>query len=237
MLRDIIRNKWLQPQAVVAIMPANSVGDDIHTTDTNGNPVIFHTLRQQQTKAKGLPNYALADFIAPAASGKQDYFGGFAVTSGTGIETELARMEAEHDDYSAILLKALADRLAEALAEWLHQKVRREIWGYAPEEQLTNEGLIEEAYKGIRPAPGYPACPDHHEKLTLFKWLNASSLTGIELTESMAMHPASSVSGWYIAHPDSKYFAVGTIGDDQLNDYSNRKSIDKSILRSLIVQR
>ena len=237
MLRDIIRNKWLQPQAVVAIMPANSVGDDIHTTDTNGNPVIFHTLRQQQTKAKGLPNYALADFIAPAASGKQDYFGGFAVTAGTGIETELARMEAEHDDYSAILLKALADRLAEALAEWLHQKVRREIWGYAPEEQLTNEGLIEEAYKGIRPAPGYPACPDHHEKLTLFKWLNASSLTGIELTESMAMHPASSVSGWYIAHPDSKYFAVGTIGDDQLNDYSNRKSIDKSILRSLIVQR
>ncbi len=237
MLRDIIRKKWLQPQAVVAIMPANSIGDDIHTTDTNGNPVIFHSLRQQQIKAKGLPNYALADFIAPAATGKQDYIGGFAVTAGTGIETELARMEAEHDDYSAILLKALADRLAEALAEWLHQKVRREIWGYAPEEQLTNEGLIAEAYTGIRPAPGYPACPDHSEKTTLFKWLEATERTGITLTESFAMYPASSVSGWYFSHPASKYFGVGAIGDDQLQDYANRKSIDKSILKNLIVQR
>jgi 5-methyltetrahydrofolate--homocysteine methyltransferase len=172
----------------------------------------------------GIANYALADFVAPEETGKTDYVGAFAVTTGLGIEKKLAEFEAAHDDYNSILLKALADRLAEAFAEHLHQRVRREYWGYAPDEQFTNDELIKEKYQGIRPAPGYPACPDHLEKETLFELLGANEL-GISLTESLAMNPAASVSGYYFSHPESRYFAVGKIGLDQLEDFAQRKGI------------
>ena len=237
MLELAISKNWYEPKAVVRIMKANSRGDDVITFGDNDEEVVFHMLRQQQKKAAGLPNYSLSDFIAPEESGVQDYFGGFVVTIGETLNEAVDAFKSEHDDYSAILLQALGDRLAEALAEYTHELVRKELWGYAEEEKLDNGALINEAYTGIRPAPGYPACPDHHEKITLFKWLNATKLTGVTLTDNMAMYPASSVSGWYIAHPDSKYFAVGTIGDDQLKDYANRKKIDEIILRKLIVQR
>jgi 5-methyltetrahydrofolate--homocysteine methyltransferase len=182
-------------------------------------------LRQQAKKAPGQPNYCLTDFLAPTTTGIQDYLGAFAVTAGIGIEEHVARFEAQHDDYSAILLKALADRLAEALAERMHQRVRTEFWGYAKEEQLENEALIAEKYQGIRPAPGYPACPDHTEKESLFNLLKAEEKIGIKLTESFAMYPAASVSGWYFAHPESKYFGLGQIGKDQVEDFARRKNM------------
>jgi 5-methyltetrahydrofolate--homocysteine methyltransferase len=183
----------------------------------------LHFLRQQADKPADRPDFCLADFVAPKASGVADWIGGFAVTAGIGIEKHLERFEREHDDYSSILLKALADRLAEAFAERLHERVRREYWGYAPDEALDNDALINEKYRGIRPAPGYPACPDHTEKTTLFELLDATKNTGIELTEGFAMYPAAAVSGWYFSHPGSQYFVVGRVTLEQVEDYATRK--------------
>ncbi|MCA9855814.1 MAG: methionine synthase, partial [Dehalococcoidia bacterium] len=185
-----------------------------------------HTLRQQTSRARGrAENYALADFVAPKDSGIPDYLGGFVVTAGIGEAERVAAYEAEHDDYRAIMLKALADRSAEALAEYIHEQVRKESWGYAPDEELDNADLIAEKYQGIRPAPGYPACPDHTEKRTLFDLLAAEDSVGVELTESFAMMPASSVSGWYFAHPQARYFGVGRILKDQVEEYARRKGM------------
>ena len=226
MLDTLIAEKWLDNKAVVGIWPANAVGEDIEVyTDESRNEVAdkFYTIRQQQKKKEGLPNHSLVDFVAPKESGVKDYVGGFVITAGIGIEKHVERFEADHDDYNSIMLKALADRFAEAFTELMHEKVRKEIWGYAANEKLGNEDLIKESYKGIRPAPGYPACPDHLEKPTLFKLLNAEKLTGVSLTESMAMYPTASVSGWYFAHPDSKYFGIGKIEKDQIEDYAKRK--------------
>ena len=226
MLDKIIAEKWLINKAVIGIWPANAVEEDIEVyTDELRDKVAakFFTIRQQQKKKVGLPNHSLVDFIAPKESGVKDYIGGFVVTAGIGIEEHIEKFEADHDDYNSIMLKALADRFAEAFTELMHEKVRKEIWGYADKENLKNEDLIKESYKGIRPAPGYPACPDHLEKPTLFKLLNAEALTGVSLTESMAMYPTASVSGWYFAHPESKYFGVGKIEKDQVEDYAKRK--------------
>jgi 5-methyltetrahydrofolate--homocysteine methyltransferase len=229
MLDRIVSEKWLQPAGVVNIMAANTVGDDIEVYDAGGQvDARFHMMRQQTDKAAGIPILSLADFIAPKESGLTDYLGGFVVTAGAGIEPHLARFEADHDDYSSIMLKALADRLAEAAAEWLHQQVRREYWGYAADESLDNDALIAEKYQGIRPAPGYPACPDHTEKIELFRWLQATELTGVSLTESLAMYPAASVSGWYFSHSESKYFGILKIGKDQVRDLAGRKGISEA---------
>jgi 5-methyltetrahydrofolate--homocysteine methyltransferase len=228
MLRLIISENWLQANGVCGIWPANAVGDDIELyTDASRNTVLktVHHLRQQNRKTAGQPNYCLSDFVAPKVSGVADFVGGFAVTTGIGIERKLAEFEAQHDDYHAIMLKALADRLAEAFAEHLHQRLRTEFWGYAADEQLSNEALIKEEYRGIRPAPGYPACPDHTEKGLLFELLDASSNTGITLTESFAMYPTAAVSGWYFAHPESRYFGLGKIQKDQVVDYAARKGM------------
>ncbi|QEH40259.1 methionine synthase [Chitinophaga sp. XS-30] len=224
MLRRIIAENWLTARAAIGIFPANSDGaDTIHATTEDGAIIPLEFLRQQIKKAPGQPNISLADFIAPAASGKQDYIGGFAVTAGEGIEKWLDQFKKEHDDYSSIMLKALADRMAEAFTELMHARVRKEFWGYASKEHLSNEQLIKEEYLGIRPAPGYPACPEHTEKYKLFDMLGATEATGITLTESLAMYPASSVSGWYFANPESKYFGLGKIEKDQLEDYAQRK--------------
>jgi 5-methyltetrahydrofolate--homocysteine methyltransferase len=185
----------------------------------------IHFLRQQGQKAPNVPNISLADFVAPIQTGKTDYVGGFAVTAGIGIEALIEKFEKDHDDYNSIMIKAIADRLAEAFAELMHQRVRREFWGYAKDEQFSNDELIDEKYAGIRPAPGYPACPDHTEKRILFDLLEAEKKTGIVLTESFAMYPASSVSGWYFSHPESKYFGLGKIARDQVEDYARRKGI------------
>ena len=225
MLANIIAEKWLSANGVIGFFPANSVGDDIEIyTDESRSRVAMrlHNLRQQAQRPTGKPNYCLADFVAPKSSGVKDYLGAFAVTAGIGIEARVKEYEARHDDYSAIMLKALADRLAEAFAEHLHQRVRREFWGYAADEALDNEALIREEYRGIRPAPGYPACPDHTEKGDLFRLLDAPKL-GITLTESYAMWPAAAVSGFYFSHPEAQYFAVGKIERDQVEDYARRK--------------
>ncbi|AXI99667.1 methionine synthase (B12-dependent) [Cyclonatronum proteinivorum] len=226
LLDEIIRDKSLTAKAVMGIFPANAVGEDVEIySDENRTEVraVFRMLRQQTQKRAGQPNRSLADFIAPKETGLPDYFGAFAVTTGIGIETLLEQCARENDDYKSIMIKAVADRLAEALAEYLHERVRREIWGYAPEENLTNDELIREHYRGIRPAPGYPACPDHTEKQTLFDLLLVPETTGISLTESFAMYPAASVSGFYLAHPESAYFRVGRIQRDQIEDYAARK--------------
>ncbi len=228
MLDRVLRERWLRARAAVGFFAACSVDEDIEVyTDASHSEVLqrLHHLRQQKAKAPGQPQLCLADFVAPKASGIDDYIGAFAVTAGVGIEEHVARFEAEHDDYSAILLKALADRLAEAGAEALHQRVRREYWGYAPDERLTNEQLVREEYRGIRPAPGYPACPDHSEKATLWELIDAERNTGIRLTESFAMYPTAAVSGWYFAHPAARYFAVGQVGADQVRAYAARKGI------------
>ena len=227
MLTKLIDEKWLTAKAVLGIFQANTVDDDTIEVSLQ-NKVInkFHFIRQQNKKAAGRANYSLADFVAPKETGLQDYIGSFAVTTGKGIEKWVKKFEAEHDDYSAILLKALADRLAEAFTEHLHERVRKEIWGYQADEKLDNESLIREKYQGIRPAPGYPACPDHTEKGTLWKLLDVERFTGITLTESYAMYPAASVSGWYFAHPESRYFGVGQIQKDQVIDYAKRKDIE-----------
>ncbi|MEP6483434.1 MAG: methionine synthase [Rudaea sp.] len=223
MLSRIVAEKWLTAKGVIGLWPAASVGDDV-VLDVDGRTAVMHCLRQQADKPPGRPDFCLADFIAPRDSGKQDWIGGFAVTAGIGIEHRLAEFERDHDDYSSILLKALADRLAEAFAERMHQRVRREFWGYAPDETLSNEELITEKYRGIRPAPGYPACPDHTEKETLFALLDATKHTSIELTESFAMYPAAAVSGWYFSHPQSQYFVVGRVTKEQVEDYAKRKN-------------
>jgi 5-methyltetrahydrofolate--homocysteine methyltransferase len=229
LLGCIVGKKWLTAKGVIGLYPANSVGDDIELYE-NGNGrerlAVIHTLRQQMEKPPGRPNYALADFVAPSDSGQQDYLGAFVVTAGIGLEEVVQRFEAAGDDYHAIMAKALADRLAEAFAELMHRRVRREFWGYAPDEELDTEALISESYLGIRPAPGYPACPDHTEKGILFDLLNAPDKTGITLTESFAMQPAASVSGYYFSHPGAAYFGVGRIGKDQVEDYAIRKGMD-----------
>jgi 5-methyltetrahydrofolate--homocysteine methyltransferase len=203
------------------------VGDDIEVyTDESRKHVrmVIHGLRQQARKAEDRSNLCLADFVAPKSSGRADYVGAFAVTAGLGCEERVREFEAQHDDYAAIMLKALADRLAEAFAERLHEKVRRELWGYATDERLDNAALIAEQYRGIRPAPGYPACPDHTEKGALFDLVDAPAI-GMSLTETFAMWPAASVSGFYFAHPQSRYFAVGKIDRDQIEDYAQRKDM------------
>ena len=228
MLDRIIDEKWLTANAVVGFFPANAVGDDIEVyRDESRSEVItrFINLRNQVKRPGNAPNMCLADFIAPKESGRIDYIGAFANTAGLGIEAKLREFEKDQDDYSSIMLKALADRLAEAFTELLHEKVRKELWGYAPAENLGINDLILEKYQGIRPAHGYPACPDHSEKETLFKLLHAQTNTGISLTESFSMYPAASVSGLMFAHPKSKYFFVGKIGRDQVNDYANRKDV------------
>ncbi len=229
MLRRITGERSLTARAVFGVFPANAVGDDIELYDdeARNRPIaVVHTLRQQMAKAPGRPNLALADFVAPRESGIADYVGAFAVTAGVGLEALVAGHLAAHDDYSGILAQALADRLAEALAERLHERVRREYWGYAPDEQLDNAALVREQYQGIRPAPGYPACPDHTEKRTLFQLLDVERRAGITLTESCAMLPGSSVSGWYFWRPEARYFGVGRIGRDQVEDYARRKGMD-----------
>jgi 5-methyltetrahydrofolate--homocysteine methyltransferase len=229
LLDRIVADRRLTANAVVGFWPANAVdGDDI-VVWKNGERkealATFRTLRQQTAKPAGRPNVALADFVAPSETGIPDYIGAFAVTAGHGVDEIVAEFEAANDDYSAILAKALADRLAEAFAEHLHQRVRRELWGYAPDEALTNADLIAERYDGIRPAPGYPACPDHTEKGTLFELLEAEARAGIRLTESFAMWPGASISGYYFWNPASHYFGVGRIGRDQLADYAARKGM------------
>jgi len=230
MLARIIEEKWLVARGVAGLFPANSIGHDdieIYIDDSRrGKLAELHSLRQQTRKPPGQPNYALADFVAPVESGINDYIGAFAVAAGFGIEDKINKFESDHDDYSAILLKALADRLAEAFAERLHQRVRREFWGYAPDEDLDNASLIGEKYQGIRPAPGYPACPDHTEKTVLWQLLDVEKNTGIILTESLAMYPGAAVSGLYFSHPLSRYFGVGKINRDQLADYAHRKGFE-----------
>ncbi len=222
LLKKIVEEKWLTAKGAVGFWPAASTGDDV-TVDNDGSTVNLHFLRQQAKKAAGQPNFSLADFICPATENKSDFIGAFAVTI-HGIEKHIKAFEANLDDYNKIILQALADRLAEAFAEYLHAKTRKDYWGYAKEEQLDNEALIQENYVGIRPAPGYPACPDHTEKYSLFALLNAEQHTGISLTESLAMYPASSVCGWYFANPQSQYFGLGKIQQDQVIDYAKRKN-------------
>ncbi|MRD73512.1 methionine synthase [Rhodocyclus tenuis] len=226
MLQELIAGRWLRARAVFGLYPANAVGDDIevYADETRSAPVlVWRNLRQQHERPDGKPHGCLADFVAPR--GTPDWVGAFAVTAGIGIETKLAEFEAAHDDYRAIMLKALADRFAEAAAEWLHAEVRRHYWGYAPDEALSTEALIKERYQGIRPAPGYPACPDHTVKGPLFDLLEATAQVGMTLTENFAMQPASSVSGFYLAHPQARYFAISKIGRDQLEDWAKRSGI------------
>ncbi len=225
LLKKILDEKLLKAKAVFGLFPANSInGDDIEVT-SNKEKFTFLTLRQQLKKREGIANIALADFIAPKESGIQDYLGCFCVTTGFGTDQLARKFEAEHDDYNAIMIKALADRLAEAFAEYLHKEVRIDHWGYAIQENLSNEELIKEDYKGIRPAPGYPACPDHLEKNTIWQLLNVEERIGVKLTESLAMWPAASVSGYYFAHPESRYFGLGKIAEDQLANYATRRNI------------
>jgi 5-methyltetrahydrofolate--homocysteine methyltransferase len=218
------------------VWPAASIGDDIalFTDETRETLLLtWRNLRQQNQRPAGKPNYCLADFVAPATSGVRDYAGAFAVTTGGAVEERVAEYKAANDDYSALMLKSLADRLAEAFAEWLHHHVRTDLWGYARGETLDNAALIREEYRGIRPAPGYPACPDHSVKTALFDVLGAGD-AGMTVTDSYAMLPAASVSGFYLAHPDARYFAVGKIGEDQLADYAARSGIDIAAARRLL---
>jgi 5-methyltetrahydrofolate--homocysteine methyltransferase len=228
MLERVVAEGWLEARAVVGLFPANSLGDDIEVytdEDRSGVLATLHHLRQQTVRPEGRPNYCLSDFVAPKQTGLRDYLGAFAVSAGFGIDERLAQFDAAQDDYRAILLKALADRLAEALAERMHERVRRELWGYAPDEALDNNDLIREAYRGIRPAPGYPACPDHTEKDLLWDLLKVRESTGIWLTESRAMVPTASVSGFYLSHPSARYFGLGRINRDQVEDYARRKGM------------
>jgi 5-methyltetrahydrofolate--homocysteine methyltransferase len=224
-LDQIISEHWLQAEAVIAIYPARRRGDDV-LVNRDSEETVFHFLRQQHDKGSERSNLCLADFIAGETGEMSDYLGFFALTTGIGIEQTLKKLQDRHDDYTSILLKALADRLAEAFAEHLHARIRREFWGYETGDPIVNEDLIAEKYRGIRPAPGYPACPDHSEKRLLFDFLEVEKQTQIRLTENFAMHPAASVCGFYFAHPEAKYFGVGRIGKDQVEDYAKRKGID-----------
>jgi 5-methyltetrahydrofolate--homocysteine methyltransferase len=230
MLDTLIKEKWLTANGVIGFFPANAVGSgfgediEVYTDETRTEVLTtLHNLRQQGEHRNGIPNRSLGDYIAPKATGLRDYVGAFAVTTGLGSSEKIVEFKAAHDDYSAILLESLADRLAEAFAERMHQRVRMEFWGFQPDEQLDNEALIGEKYAGIRPAPGYPACPEHTEKLTLWELMDVKKRTGIELTESMAMWPGAAVSGWYFSHPESQYFVVGRMAQDQVADYAKRK--------------
>ncbi|MDH5823190.1 methionine synthase [Luteimonas sp. RD2P54] len=246
MLQRIVEEKWLTARAVFGLWPARAIGDDVEVTvapdggtapgagSSGSGKVVLHFLRQQVDKPPERPNFCLADFIAPADSGRDDWIGGFAVTAGIGIDAHVARFEADHDDYNAILLKALADRLAEALAERLHQRVRKEYWGYAAEESLDNDALIAEKYRGIRPAPGYPACPEHSEKATLFRMLDVEARIGMTLTENFAMLPTAAVSGYYFSHPRSQYFVVGRVSKEQVDDYARRKGVSRARAERLL---
>jgi 5-methyltetrahydrofolate--homocysteine methyltransferase len=222
----MIGERWVRASAVIGLFPAASRDEDIEVyADESRTEVAWrlHHLRQQKARPEGQPHYALADFVAPAGSGVRDYVGAFAVTAGIGLDDKVREYEARHDDYGSIMLKALADRLAEALAERMHERVRREFWGYAPEERFTNDQLVQESYRGIRPAPGYPACPEHTEKGTLWRMLDVEAGIGLKLTESYAMYPTAAVSGWYFSHPEARYFQVGQIDGDQVEDYARRK--------------
>ncbi|HET6565282.1 MAG TPA: methionine synthase, partial [Xanthomonadales bacterium] len=237
MLQKIVAQKWLRAAAVIGLFPAAARGDDVIVGDPwQAGKVVgtLNFLRQQKAKADGRANLCLADFIAPEGNGQTDHIGLFAVTAGLGIETKLAEFDAANDDYQAILLKALADRLAESLAEYMHRRVRTEFWGYAQDEVLSNEDLIREKYQGIRPAPGYPACPDHGEKRKLFEWLDVEKNIGMQLTEGFAMYPAASVSGYYLAHPDSQYFVLGQVQQDQLEDYAARRNCSMDELKRIM---
>ena len=229
MLDQLVEEKWLTAKGVFGIFRANSNEHDeieLYDSDKTKQPFEkFVSLRQQNKKRKEVPNYALSDFVAPKNLGKEDYVGCFCVTAGLGIEPHIEAFEKENDDYSAILLKSLADRLAEALAEYLHERIRKELWGYVRDEHLQNEELIKEKYRGIRPAPGYPSCPDHTEKKTIWKLLDVENRIGVSLTESLAMWPSSSVSGYYFSHPESKYFGLGKITMQQVVDFAKRKQM------------
>jgi 5-methyltetrahydrofolate--homocysteine methyltransferase len=231
MIIKIISEKLLKAKAVFGLFEANSVNDDDILLQVSEKEYTFRSLRQQSKKAEGRPNIALADFIAPRESGVQDYMGCFCVSTGFGTHELAAKYEVDLDDYNSIMVKALADRLAEAFAEYLHREVRINYWGYATNESLTNTELINENYKGIRPAPGYPACPDHLEKETIWEVLQVKETIGVELTESMAMWPAASVSGYYFGNPEARYFGLGKIKEDQVKDFANRKSIDFEVAK------
>jgi 5-methyltetrahydrofolate--homocysteine methyltransferase len=236
MLDEMISKKMVRARGVVGLFPANSTGEDVKVF-SHDNPDaeigILHFLRNQEKKDEGVPNLSLADFIAPEGT-IRDYIGLFAVTAGIGIEEWIGKYEAEHDHYRSILLKILSDRLAEAFAEQLHERVRKEFWGYDPRENLTISRMLKEEYNGIRPAPGYPACPEHSEKRTVFDLLNAETNTGISLTENFAMYPAASVCGYYFSHPFSRYFNLGKLQDDQVVDYAIRKGINANECRRLL---
>jgi len=232
MLKKMIAENWIEARAVFGLFPANSIDDDdiaIYADESRSRVLMtWHNLRQQMKKPEGRANLCLADFVAPKASGLKDYLGAFVVTAGIGEDERARAFEAAHDDYSAILFKSLCDRLAEAFAERLHQRVRKEFWGYASEEALANDDLIGEKYQGIRPAPGYPACPEHSEKAPLFEVLDATAQIGVVLTENYAMWPGAAVSGFYLSHPDSQYFAVAKLEKDQVEDYARRKGWDRA---------
>jgi 5-methyltetrahydrofolate--homocysteine methyltransferase len=233
MLKQIIDEKWLHARAVIGFFPANSLGDDIELYQDDDRAevrAVLHHLRQQMAKPVDRPNRCLSDYVAPKASGKKDYVGAFAVTTGIGIEERVKQFEDDHDDYSSILLKALADRLAEAFAERMHERVRKEFWAYSSDEALSNEELIDESYRGIRPAPGYPACPDHTEEATLWSLIEPDKNAGITITESYAMLPTAAVSGFYFSHPEAKYFGTGRIRKDQVEDYAKRKGEALSVV-------
>ena len=238
LLTKVIDEKLLKAKAVFGIFKANSIGDDIEVYENNTQKTIakFVTLRQQLKKKEGIPNLALADFVAPKQSGTDDYIGSFCVTAGFGTEEMAKKFEADNDDYNAIMIKALADRLAEAFAEYLHEKIRKEDWGYAVDENLSNSELIKEAYKGIRPAPGYPACPDHTEKTTIWNLLKVKETIGVELTDSLAMWPSASVSGYYFAGDYAKYFGLGKITEEQVKDFAIRKNMDVEVAKKWLSQ-
>ena len=228
MLDELIAGEKLEARAAIALLPAVRDGDDLLVETEDGGTLQVPFLRQQRRSAGGRPNVSLADYVAPADSGKQDWIGAFVVTAGLGAAEAAAERESAGDDFDSILIRALADRLAEAGAEWLHRRVRVEDWGYAAEEELDNEALIREEYRGIRPAPGYPACPDHAAKRTIFDLTAAEEGCGVSLTESWAMEPAATVAGWYFSHPEARYFGLGRIGRDQLADYAARCGIDEN---------
>lgn len=230
MLDKLSHEKLLTPKGIVGLFPANRVGDDIviYRDETRQQPLLYSCHLRQQTEKKEFPNYCLADFIAPVESGVPDYFGAFAVTGGLEEDTLANAYDNAHDDYNKIMVKALSDRLAEAFAEYLHQQVRTKIWGYNPDEALSNDELIREKYQGTRPAPGYPACPEHTEKAKIWQLLDVENRIGMKLTDAYAMWPGASVSGWYFSHPESKYFAVAQIQKDQVDDYAKRRGMSVS---------
>jgi 5-methyltetrahydrofolate--homocysteine methyltransferase len=237
LLKKLTDEKIIQAKGVVAIYPANAIGDDVEIyadTERNGLLATAYFLRQQSPKSQRQANACLSDFIAPKSSGHTDWMGAFAVTAGLGVAEYVQQQKDEGDDYTAIMAQALADRLAESFAEWLHLKVRKELWGYSSAESLNNQELIQEAYQGIRPAPGYPACPEHSQKETLFKLLGANEACDMKLTEHYAMWPAASVCGWLFAHQQARYFGVGKIGKDQVIDYAHRKGVDLQAMEQLL---